>query len=1090
MFKKILSVTLSLVIIFSVFAVDFSVANAEETLKNETFFDRVRDDYDLVWSDEFNDDVLDLTKWTYDVDCRRNSELQYYTGVEGDNLQFDGENAVIVPQVEEYVASDGRKFKYTSAEISTQGRQAWKYGYFEIRAKLSCGQNVVPAIWMMGYDYSTGGCDWPYSGEIDIMERLTHDKAIESKLHHSPYGQKTHKVTSIGGQSFDHKINEEFHNYWLYWTDKYMIVGVDDQMNRIVDITTPELSQSFRTYDHWLLLNVALGMFAKPVNEAEEDQWKMWIDYVRVYQLTDDTLYDNYQAFHCMDLKHNGADQGGSRGAATYKGESNLTFTMQDELTPGKYDVYTEIDNNKAGIDAYINNVKTSEIKAVDHGKAVGNQAYVGSVDLQDKSMFDITFKAKDGSSVTAEKLIFIKTDNNKTTPIVVNKEQCSDVSNYYEVSNETQLHTAASKILPGGTIKLQSDINLTKTIPFFEGCTVDLNDHKITVKGGKLVVTSDEITVQNGKVLVPNGSNNFIFTSSNYHEAKAKLIDVDVTLDASNWGSLFNHDYGSIFPTCYNCTFTHTTNTSNSNIFRIISDNAVFDNCTFNLNGRNAFLMKNNKQLVFNNCVLNDAYNVFYSNSALTSGEIKLSNTTINNLTALSNYTENSSFFSLATNNVLRDANGVEVTDYTNMSGNYTISCNHNFVDASCEMPKHCEYCNLSEGNTLGHNPTTVTTPSDCVYKGSVKSVCTICDETLSEETLPVADHNYVKVQTIEPTCRKTAYHLWECSECGMQQQRSYNGDGKTYHLPHNFDESQVTVVESTCSLRGYTQNHCLVCDRDYKTYNTYLLDHEYTETINADEGYILYDCINCDNSYTLEFDACVHEPLDGASVIVNPTLSNQGYTVNVCKICEQEFKTDFVPALNENLSLDLNTLKGASIRLNDKTGLRFYTEVDQDEVGRLRNLGCTVELGTLIAPKDNLSGKDLTFDLDEGKFVSVKYESKNYYSDTSTGFSGIVGSIVNIKESTASNKDSGNIAREFVARGYAKITDSTGETITIYADYNKEESRSLAFVSYMIKNDSDEFSKDIYAEFVEKIEFWASKYYLDKDPTVDDRW
>ena len=111
--------------------------NAEETNITETFLDRVKSDFDLVWSDEFNGDTLDTTKWKFDGQLtRRNSEIQIYAdSMEDGNLQFDGQSAVIVPKIQSRVSIDGRKYKYTSADISTQGKQAWKYGYFEIRAK-------------------------------------------------------------------------------------------------------------------------------------------------------------------------------------------------------------------------------------------------------------------------------------------------------------------------------------------------------------------------------------------------------------------------------------------------------------------------------------------------------------------------------------------------------------------------------------------------------------------------------------------------------------------------------------------------------------------------------------------------------------------------------------------------------------------------------------------------------------------------------------------------------------------------------------------------------------------------------------------
>jgi len=586
--KKILSIILVLTIVFSVFSFNITSVNAEETNTTETLLDRVKSDFDLVWSDEFNGDTLDTTKWQFDGQmCRRNSEIQIYAdSMEDGNLQFDGNNAIIVPKVETRVAQDGRKYKYTSAEISTQGKQSWKYGYFEVRAKASIGKNICPAIWMMGYDYPSGTCDWPYSGEIDIIEG-DGGKSVSSTLHHAgAYGQKYHAATGVGVQNFEHNLNEEFHNYWLFWTDKYLISGADDNMHQIVDITKPRLAQSFRTFEHWLILNVAMGMFASSVNDAEEEDWKMWIDYVRVYQPNKDEDYDKYIALSAKELIHNGYELYDNVHPMNSNRALDLTIE-QGKLSPGKYDVYAEVGNNSNGTETFINGQKTYDIAYVDHGKEVGNQAYIGSIDLQEDCSLNFTFKGKNNSSTTIEKLLFVKTNETKTNPIVANKNSCFQISDYIEVSTEDELLEATKYIKENGTIKLLQDITLTKNVCTYNTCTIDLNGKTITSNNGEIQIYHEEkiTTIKNGKIVIINDAKpSFIYVYSNKYNVQVKIKNIDFQINTSKSGEIISYYNAGIVNSIDNCTFTFTDKVSNTNPFRITKNTAIYNNCTFHL--------------------------------------------------------------------------------------------------------------------------------------------------------------------------------------------------------------------------------------------------------------------------------------------------------------------------------------------------------------------------------------------------------------------------------------------------------------------------------------------------------------------------
>src|SRR3989442_3191321 len=104
------------------------------------------DDWEFVWSDEFDGKQIDLSKWKYDTGGHGfgNNELQFYTD-RADNSYLDGGALVLHAQPEKF-----QNRSYTSAKL--QSRAAWTYGRFEFRVKLPKGPWIWPALLMMPSD--------------------------------------------------------------------------------------------------------------------------------------------------------------------------------------------------------------------------------------------------------------------------------------------------------------------------------------------------------------------------------------------------------------------------------------------------------------------------------------------------------------------------------------------------------------------------------------------------------------------------------------------------------------------------------------------------------------------------------------------------------------------------------------------------------------------------------------------------------------------------------------------------------------------------------------------------------------------------
>jgi hypothetical protein len=236
----------------------------------------------LTWSDEFDGAANaspDATKWTYDMGGGGwgNNELEYYTS-RTSNVATDGQgHLVITLRAESYMGS-----AYTSARIKTQGKFTQAYGRFEARIKIPGTQGVWPAFWMLGADISTN--PWPACGEIDIMENVGKEPAVNHGSLHGPGysggSPLTGKYTLPSG-----RLSDDFHLYAVEWENNVIRFYVDDALYETrTNADVP--SGSKWVYDHpfFMILNVAIGGgFPGAPDSTTVLPQAMTVDYVRVY---------------------------------------------------------------------------------------------------------------------------------------------------------------------------------------------------------------------------------------------------------------------------------------------------------------------------------------------------------------------------------------------------------------------------------------------------------------------------------------------------------------------------------------------------------------------------------------------------------------------------------------------------------------------------------------------------------------------------------------------------------------------------------------------------------------------------------------
>jgi beta-glucanase (GH16 family) len=228
--------------------------------------------YTLVWDDEFTGTSVDKNKWEYEVngDGGGNNELQYYTDLPENSYV---ENGVLVIQAlkKNYLGKE-----YTSARMRTKYKGDWKYGRFEIKAKLPYGQGLWPAIWMLPTDWEYGG--WPNSGEIDIMEMLGQETTkIYGTIHYSTNNQHAQSGGNYSLKSGT--FAQYYHVFAIEWDSTGFNWYVDNTL-----YYTAKHGQPFDKRFH-ILLNVAVGgnWPGNPDISTIFPQ-KMYVDYIRVFQ--------------------------------------------------------------------------------------------------------------------------------------------------------------------------------------------------------------------------------------------------------------------------------------------------------------------------------------------------------------------------------------------------------------------------------------------------------------------------------------------------------------------------------------------------------------------------------------------------------------------------------------------------------------------------------------------------------------------------------------------------------------------------------------------------------------------------------------
>ena len=256
--------------------------------------------YELIWSDEFDGDRLDESKWSYELgNWKLDDSGNYITNGWGNNEQefYTSQNTAVKDGVltiaarkENWVDEKQGSYDYTSARINTQHKFSVCGGRIEVRARCDSGKSLWPAIWMLPEDSAYGG--WASSGEIDIMEGWgsTPEKICGTIHFGGVWPANTYLTNDFKFSDGDGTQN--WHTYSIEWDRGEIRWYVDD----ILYSTQSEWYSEGFSYpapfdqNFYVILNLAVGghfdgidgIYAEPSTFADGEK-HFDIDYVRVY---------------------------------------------------------------------------------------------------------------------------------------------------------------------------------------------------------------------------------------------------------------------------------------------------------------------------------------------------------------------------------------------------------------------------------------------------------------------------------------------------------------------------------------------------------------------------------------------------------------------------------------------------------------------------------------------------------------------------------------------------------------------------------------------------------------------------------------
>ena len=236
--------------------------------------------YVLAWSDEFDGNALDESVWS--KIWRGHSDWNMHMSSHDSLYALEDGDLVLRGVRNNFLPDDTAAF--LTGGVWSCYKKSFGMGRLEIRAKFDVAQGFWPAIWMLPQTYR--GLNWPYGGEIDIMEHFDDSHAVSHTVH-------SHYTYNLGKGRLPRQTADA-----PYREGDYNVYGVElyeDSLVFFVNGTRTFCYPRFRKgvdgqfpfsqHNFFLILDAQLGRRGGPSIDTTRLPVELRVDYVRYYEV-------------------------------------------------------------------------------------------------------------------------------------------------------------------------------------------------------------------------------------------------------------------------------------------------------------------------------------------------------------------------------------------------------------------------------------------------------------------------------------------------------------------------------------------------------------------------------------------------------------------------------------------------------------------------------------------------------------------------------------------------------------------------------------------------------------------------------------